>query len=76
MEFTVQLTDQQFQWKEKTVTHFNVKNPLSINMIKSLVCKFKTHGTVTDHPQSGLWERGLHRSAPPLVSFFMRLLDY
>ena len=35
------------------VIHFKGKNPSSINMIKSLVKRFKTCGTVTDHPQRG-----------------------
>ena len=37
------MIDLQFQWKENTIIYFNVKNPLSTNMIKSLV---------TGHPQS------------------------
>ena len=35
--FSIQLTDLQYQKKENTVTHFNMKNPPSANMIKNLV---------------------------------------
>ena len=53
LNFTIQQTDLQFQLKENTVIYFNVKNLPGTNMIKRLVYRIKTRGTVRDHPQFG-----------------------
>ena len=50
--FSIQLKGLQFQEKENTMTHFNMKNPPRTNMINSLVYRFKTYGRLTDHLQS------------------------
>ena len=43
------------------VLHFNVKNPPHTNIIKSLVHKFKTQGTVTGLPTKQSLQKCLHR---------------